>query len=107
MSASPEFQRTIRLRSLLKPTLLPASLSGLLAGLLLVILIGACGAMAWLLIETSHADQSGSVMSSLRETLLNFERRKGFTAFVGAFEDSHFCSALRVASGVSGMCWRV
>jgi ATP-binding cassette subfamily B protein len=106
VSASPEFQRTIRLRSLLKPALLPASLSGLSSGLLLVILIGTCGAMAWLLIETSHADQSGSVMSSLRETLSKDPVGRLVVGLVPATSSSQSAAVQIIAAIAICLCLR-
>ncbi|MFN9718808.1 MAG: ATP-binding cassette domain-containing protein [Planctomycetota bacterium] len=71
MSASPEFQKIIRLRSFARPALLPAAVSGILSGLVLMILIGICGLLASLLLIQSGSDGSkldlGQVCKSMSE----------------------------------------
>ncbi len=59
MSSSPEFRRIISRRSFIQPTLLPATASGIFAGLLLAGLILIAGALSWLLIESSHQTTAG------------------------------------------------
>ncbi len=69
MSASPEFQKVIRFQSFARPSLLPAAVSGVASGIVLLILIGACGLLASTLLTQSGTAAASTRIASLQEAV--------------------------------------